>query len=318
MSNKPFLERVLEHWPAKILSLMTAILLFAFYQLNRLEERPLAVPLRVTRNEDLAPSSPYPRTVRLVLKGESNSIFAVQEEDLEAVLDLSNFHAEGVYRVPVTIEKKGSAVGIDPLEIRVDPSDVAVALEQRLQRSVPIVPSFRGFLDPGYELASSELTPQTAEIEGPASLVRKAVDVTTEFIELSGRSEDFTTTVRLQRRDPLLSFSGSESVEFHATVQKALAYRSFEGLSIKVEHLAEGLALSGDLPAGTLRIVGSRNDLSFVAPSEDVLYVDMSSILDPGIYTVPVGVRVPEGINAEAWTPAAVTLSVVRSSEAKR
>ncbi len=318
MSRKSVPERILENWPAKILSFAAAVLLFSFHQLNRLEERPLAIPLRVERNEDMSPSSPYPRTVRVVLKGEANSIFAVQEGDLEAILDLSGLHAEGVYRVPVTIEKRGSALGIDPLEIRIDPSEVAVALEQRLVRSVPIVPSFRGFLDSGYELASSELIPQTAEIEGPATLVRKATDVTTEFVELSGRSEDFSVTVRLQRRDPLLSFTGSETVEFRATIRKAVAYRSFEGLGIKIEALADGLSVSGEIPPGTLRVVGSRNDLSFLVPPEDVLYADLSFISGPGVYTVPVGVRVPEGVTAEAWTPAALTLVVERTEEEAR
>ena len=49
-----------------------------------------------------------------MLKGEANSIFAVQEGDLEAILDVSGFKAEGVYRVPVVVEKLGSAFGIDP------------------------------------------------------------------------------------------------------------------------------------------------------------------------------------------------------------
>lgn len=318
MTSKPLFERILENWPAKILSFMAAVLLFSFHQLSRLEERPLAIPLRLERNEDLSPSSPYPRTVRIVLKGEANSIFAVQENDLEAILDVSGFHAEGVYRVPVVIEKRGSAFGIDPLEIRVDPSEVAVALEQRIVRSVPIVPSFRGFLDPGYELASSELIPQTADIEGPASLVRKATDVTTEFIELSGRSADFSTVVRLQRRDPLLSFSGSDTVEFRAKIQKALAYRSFEGLSIRIEGLTAELTISGDLPQGSLRVVGTRNDLSFLVPPEGTLYADLSRITEPGVYTVPVGVRVPAEVNAETWAPAALTLAVIRSTEAVR
>lgn len=318
MSRKPFLERVLENWPAKILSFMTAVLLFSFNQLNRLEERPMAVPLRLVGSADLAPSSAYPRTVRIVLKGEANSIFAIQEGDLEAVLDLSEFKAEGVYRVPVVVEKRGSAFGIDPLEIRVDPSEVAIALERRITRSVPVVPSFRGFLDPGYELASSELLPPTAEIEGPASLVRKATDATTEFIELSGRSEDFTALVRLQQRDPLLGFTGPGTVEFRAKIQKALAYRSFEGLPIQLEGLAQGLAVAGELPVGSLRVAGSRNDLSTLAPPPDVLYTDLSLIDEPGVYTVPVGVRVPSGINPETWSPAAVTLAVVRSSEASR
>lgn len=318
MSRKPLLERILENWPAKILSFMAAVLLFAFNQLNRLEERPLALPLRVMGNPDLAPASAYPRTVRIVLKGEANSIFAVQEGDLEAILDLSEFKAEGVYRVPVVVEKRGSAVGIDPLEIRVDPSEVAIALEQRITRSVPIVPSFRGFPEPGFELASSELVPPIAEIEGPASLVRKATEVTTEFIELSGRSSDFSTTVRLQQRDPLLGFTGPGTVEFRAKIQKALAYRSFEGLSIHVEGLNPGLAVTGEIPPGTLRVAGARNDLSVLAAPTDALYVDLSLIDEPGVYTVPVGVRVPAGVNPEAWTPGAVTLAVVRSSEVSR
>ena len=318
MSRKPFLERILENWPAKILSFMAAVLLFSFNQLNRLEERPLAVPLRLMGSEDLAPSSAYPRTVRIVLKGEANSIFAVQEGDLEAVLDLSEFKAEGVYRVPVVVEKRGSAVGIDPLEIRVDPSEVAIALEQRITRSVPVVPSFRGFPDPGFELASSELVPPTAEIEGPASLVRKATDVTTEFIELSGRSEDFSAVLRLQQRDPLLGFTGPGTVEFRAKIQRALAYRSFEGLPIRLEGLAPGLAVAGELPSGTLRVAGARNDLSFLTPAPDALYADLSLIDEPGVYTVPVGIRVPSGVSPEAWTPGAVTLAVVRSSEVSR
>ncbi|GAB1456978.1 hypothetical protein MASR2M48_22860 [Spirochaetota bacterium] len=47
MMSKPRLERLLADWPAKILSLAGAVALFFFYQLNRLEERPLSVPLTV-------------------------------------------------------------------------------------------------------------------------------------------------------------------------------------------------------------------------------------------------------------------------------
>ncbi|HSV56524.1 MAG TPA: CdaR family protein [Magnetospirillaceae bacterium] len=318
MSRKPFPERILENWPAKILSFMAAVFLFSFNRLNRLEERPMALPLRVVAASDLAPASPYPRTVRVVLKGEAHSIFAIQEGDLEAVLDISPFRAEGVYRIPVVVEKRGSAYGIDPLEIRVDPADIAISLEQRISRSVAIVPSFRGFLDPGYELAASELTPQIVEIEGPASLVRLAEDVTTESIELSGRREDFSKTVRILLRDALLSIKGPGTVEFRASIQRSVAFRSFEGLNLSVEHLAPGLAVAGELPAGTLRVVGPRDDLSFLVPLDGTLHLDLGFIAEPGVYTVPVKVRVPAGIAADAWTPGAVTLTIVAAAEVSR
>jgi len=107
------LERLLADWPAKILSLAGAIALSYFYQINKLEERPMSVPLVVVTNDDFVPASQYPRTVRLVLRGESNAIYAVLEGDIEATLDLRGYTGAGVWRVPVRVEKRGSALGID-------------------------------------------------------------------------------------------------------------------------------------------------------------------------------------------------------------
>ncbi len=65
MRNRDFLGRVLADWPAKVLSLCAALLLFFFYQLNRLENRPLSVPLEVKVGADFVPASQYPRSVRV-------------------------------------------------------------------------------------------------------------------------------------------------------------------------------------------------------------------------------------------------------------
>jgi YbbR domain-containing protein len=310
------LDKILENWPAKILSLAAAVTLFFTYQLNRLEERPLSVPLRVSTNDEFVPASQFPRTVRLVIRGEPNAIFAVLEGDLEAILDLTPFTSPGVQRVPVTIEKRGSALGIDPLEFRIEPSEVALNLEQRAVRELQIVPSFRGFLEPGYELTGFKVTPPRIEVVGPASLLARLDDVTTEPIELTGRSEGFQLRIKVTEKDPLVSYLSSDVVEFSAEVRRAIVFKTFQDIPIKASELAPGLAVRGNLPIGSVRVSASRTELENFIPSAGVLQVDLSEIDQPGTYTLAVVPHFPAGFQVESWLPMVVALNVVADGAA--
>lgn len=316
MRNKGFWARAFSDWPAKVLSFAAALLLFFFYRLNRLEERYLSVPLSVQMNEEYVPASQYPRSVRVTLRGESNALYAIQEEDLRAVLDLSSERGEGVAKAPVLIEKRGNALGIDPLEILAEPPEIAVAMERKVSRIVPITPSFRGYLEPGYELVSFDFSPAEVEIAGPASAVARVADVATDSIELSGRREDFTVKTRLARRDPLILVVGSDAVEFSAAVQQSLAVKTFDSLEIGVLGLSEGLELEEPLPFGSLKIQSSKADLRGYEPAAGVLYVDFSSVRRPGAYTLPVAASLPPDFAVDSYLPATVAVRLVAKKEA--
>ncbi|MBN2874417.1 MAG: hypothetical protein JXM71_04925 [Spirochaetales bacterium] len=308
--SRPILDRLLADWPAKVLSIAGAVALFFFYQLNKLEERPLSVPLVVVAHEDFVPASSYPRTVRLVLRGETNAIYAVLEDDLEATLDLRGYTSAGVWRVPVRVEKRGSALGIDPLEISVDPSDVALSIEARVVKEIQVVPSFRGYLEPGYELAGFSIAPSRIEVSGPASVMEGIVDVSTEPIELTGRAEDFTARVRIVSRDPLVEYLFSDLVEFSATVQQALIYRSYQDIPVSYSGLQEGLEVTTPPPLGSARVAASSSELESFVPAPGALDVDLSGVAEPGVYTLAVVPRFPEGFDVSSWLPMALTLTV--------
>jgi hypothetical protein len=317
LPNNGLARRLLANWPAKVLSLAAALLLFAFYRLNRLEDRYISVPLSVSMNDEYVPSSQYPRSVRATLRGESNALFAIQEDDVRASLDLSGLRAEGRYRMPVQVERRGSALGVDPLEIRTDPAEVSVSLEKRTAKSVPVTPSFKGFLEPGYELVSFELVPSKVDISGPASAIARATDVQTDFIELAGRSSDFIVKARLIKKDGLLSISGPDSVEFRAIVQRSLAIKSFEGVPLAAEGLQAGLALASPLPAGKLRVRSSTVEISGFAPQAGVLFADLSEIRKPGSYRAKVFSRAPDGFTIEGFEPDSVQVVVVAAGEGR-
>ncbi|MDA8424728.1 MAG: CdaR family protein [Treponema sp.] len=310
MSTKGFWARMTANWPAKVLSLAAALLLFFFYRLNRLEDRYISAPLSVIMNDEFVPSSQIPRTVRITLRGDSNSLFKIQDDDLRASLDLSQFHGEGVFRAPVHIEQRDTALGVDPLMIQVEPAEVAVNLERKLTRTVPVTPTFRGFLDPGYELVSFDITPPEVEITGPASAVNRSSDVSTDFIELTGRNSDFDVAVRLVKKDSLISLTGPDTVDFRAVVQKSLAVRTFEGLDIVPTGLADSLSVVSVMPKGIVTVRSSTSDISGFQPAPGVLSLDCSSVRGPGTYTLTVVASVPDGYTLERYEPKTVTVVV--------
>lgn len=311
MNKRSFRSRLLADWPAKVLSLAAAVLVFAFYRLNRLEERYVSVPLSVSVGEEFVPATALPRSVRLSLRGESNAIVAILEEDLRASIDLSHATGEGILKAPVVVERRGTALGVDPLEIVADPPEIAVMLERKLRKVVPVTPSFRGYLGPGYELSSFTLSPAEAEVSGPASAVERVIDLSTDAIELSGKNQDFHEEVRVFAKDPLVQVSGKGTAAFSAVISQATDYRSFEAVQVQLAGLAPGLALAEPLPACSLRLRAAPALLKdFVLPSGAVV-LDLSSVARPGLYTLPLDTSLPEGVALDSIQPAALTLRVI-------
>ena len=309
--NKGFWNRAIENWPAKLFCLAAAILLFFFYRLYSLSERAVSVALTVKSNDEFVPANQIPSNIRLTLRGDREAIDGIAESDLSAYIDLSNLRREGVHHASVQIEKKGSALGIDPLEIQADPSGFNLTMEKRASRVIPVTPQFRGYLEPGYELVSFDFSPSEVEVSGPASAVARMQEVSTDYIDLSGRKADFTERTRLLKKDPLVNISTTESIEFRATVQKSLAVKSFETVPISLLNLSEGLEPETAVPMGTLRLQSSKADLRGFDLPEGALSVDFSEIKKPGTYTLPVLAQVPGDFALQSFTPTEITITLV-------
>ncbi len=315
MNVRKFLDGLVANWAAKVLALAAAIVLFMFHRMSALEERFFSVPLRVQTDGALVPASSYPRMVRITLRGEANNVFPIMEEDIEAYLDLAKYKSEGVYKAPVLIRKKGTATGIDPLEVHVEPLEVAVAVERKLAKTVPVTPSFRGYLEPGYELATYVVEPSHVEISGPTSVVDRVTDVTTDFVELSGRKEDFAVKVKIINRDSLLSIRGEGQVEFRGTIQQSVMIRTLEHLPIVISGLPDGFIARPQVNFGSVKLQGSQNDLESYVPDASFLSLDCSDVTDSGMYLLPLVVSAPPNFSVVRYDPLEVAVEVVRSED---
>ena len=221
MDNKKLLAKITDKWPAKVLSVAAALILFTFHQMSTMETRFFSAPLLVETGMDFVPASSYLTDIRVSIRGEANKIYPILDEDIEVYIDLKHYTTEGAYQVPVQIRKKGSALRVDPLEITVDPLEIPLRLERRVSRNTPIRPVFRGAVAAGFELISYSLNPAGVAAEGPRSAMESVMNFQTDIIDLEGRNEDFIWLVNIINQDPFIVIRGNRITEFHGIVRRS-------------------------------------------------------------------------------------------------
>jgi hypothetical protein len=257
--------------------------------MSTLEERFFSVPLNVETKGNLTPSSSYPRMIRVKVRGDPNSIYPILEDDIEAYADFEKYDSPGTYHSPVQIRKKGTALGIDPLEIAVEPLEISLSLDHRISKFVPLTANIRGRLDSGYSLSSYTLNPTQVIIDGPSELIGGTSELYTDFIDLDGRTGDFSMMVNILNRDPLIIIRGNGITEFRGFISRIIPVRNIADIPIRLRGLDERFTGQSEIRAGSVHLEGrSQIELDKFIPPLNFLYVDCSEISEPGSYSLPV------------------------------
>ncbi|MFP3042933.1 hypothetical protein LQZ19_14030 [Treponema primitia] len=311
----PMLAKIAENWPAKVISIALAIMLFVFHRMSLQEERFFSVPLSVETDTSLTPAGPYPGLIGITLRGDANTIYPILEDDIQAYIDLNKYTEPGTYRAPVQIRKKGTALRAEALEISVDPLEVILSLDERLSKTISIKANFSGALEPGYELGEYTLDPAHVVIEGPKGLLTDVSDLFTNSIELTGRSVDFSTTVRILNQQPLLSIRGNGLIEFHGVIREQLRIQNFENIPIRINNLDEQFAGELEISAGSIRIEGGQTTFNKIKPQDVSLYVECSSIDSIGEYLLPVSALFPAMFTLMRQDPENVLIQIRRRQQ---
>jgi len=313
--NNKLLIKIIENWPVKVLSVALAVILFAFNRMNTLTTRPLSVPLTIETSAALVPASAYPQNVRVNLRGEDEGVKSISENDIEAFVDLSRYEDGGMYSAPVQVRKKGSALGIEPLEIAVYPPKISVQLDQRISRTIPLTAAIRGRASDGFDLVSYTLSPQEVAVAGPRGLLESLVELETDSIELDGRNTDFTAVVTIVNPSPLFVLRGNATAEFSCLIRPSVSVRSIEDIPIIL------IALNADFDAdtggktGSVRIEGTQSALDTFQPPPEFFTVDCSSISRPGTYTLPVAIDLGQNFSLIRREPEDLSVTVTLKEE---
>lgn len=315
MRISTYVDRLWNNWPVKTLALAVAVLLFFFNQVISLDETVLSVALEVATAENLAVADELPETVRVRVRGDESVVQMISASDFVATVRAADITVAGEYRLPVFVERRTSARDLGPLDLFVEPDSVRVTLDDRVTETVRVVPEIRGFPARGYELVQTFVTPAEVEIEGPKRFVDGRETVATEPIDLSGRTSSFTLRLSISPPNPFIAVRGGSTVEYRAVFQPRIVGMTFTDVPIDILSLFPGLSLAGVSELPSVEVEGPLLDVEQLVISDIRIEADLAAITQPGSYTVPLEVTLPDDVSLIAVSPSEVTVEITGLSE---
>jgi YbbR domain-containing protein len=181
--------------------------------------------------------------------------------------------------------------------VTVDPPRVETKVtvqQQDISLQVPVVASLQGSVADGYNIVGVVVDPGTVPITGSLEATQALASVSTESVELSNLTRDFTRTVRL--RLP----SGVQSARDTVTVRVRIAPAQGEilvSVAPQASNVPDGLTASFQTSAITVRLAGDLPALKTVTPGTIRATVNASGLpegvksLEPEISNLPQGVQ---------------------------
>ncbi|AGT44672.1 CdaR family protein [Treponema pedis] len=304
------IEKLLENWPAKVLSFVFALVLVQFYKNSLLEKRYFSVPLIIENSGDLVPSAAIPRMVKVSIWGEAAGISTIREDDIVAYLDFSSIPSEGEHEIPIRTRRQGLALDISPLEITVEPSEIKLNLEKSVSKRLNVKLTFKGFPEQNYEVYETVIDPPSIEVTGPESIVSKMEDIFTNSIQIENKRTGFSGTTDLLNPDPIILIAGNSRISYSVKIREMLEIKTFMDINLYFDGLADKFEIAAQVPLGNVTIKGAKTAVSAWKPSINTLRVSCGNIVKPGIYSLPVQAVIPGKLELVDANPKNIQIEV--------
>lgn len=124
-----FFQMLIDNWQVKVLSLLTALLLYLLAQNAGMVQREMHTEILIKTPPGIVLADPSPREAEIKLRGPREQIYAVRPGQIELAADFTHVEEPGVYRGRVNILDTHITDLIRPLEIDYQPRQIEVQLE---------------------------------------------------------------------------------------------------------------------------------------------------------------------------------------------
>ena len=276
------------HLGLKLLALGLAVLLWIVVSGEATVERGLSVPLELQNfppNLELQIKPPSNIDVRV--RGGSGALSRLLPADIVAVLDL-RAAAPGQRLFHLTPDQVRVPFGVEIAQIT--PTTVAMVFEKSATKRVPIVPQIEGKPAPGFVVGRMTSDPETVEIIGPESAVKRAAAALTEPISVAGTRDRVSGTVTVGMLDAALRLNASRTAVVNVQIIPAPLERNLRGLPVHWRNLAPNLTAQFVPATVDVAIRGGRESLNRIRADDLSAYVDVSGV-GVGEYLLPVHVE---------------------------
>ena len=290
MIKSSFIRRLFYNWHIKLISLALAFILWKYVDSLNEKERYLNVRLNVKNiPQGYVIVNEIPKYVRIVVKGKDEYLSVIDSSNFNAFIDLKNFPGVAS-EVPVKIEKANVPRNI--LIKDVNPSSVAVKIEQLEEKVVTVEPVVVGKPKKGYLVEDILINPSTAKIKGPSSEIKSIGKIYTKEIDINniGLNASFNVPLIINQY-PNVKIVGNNYVNVIIKIVEKYNLLEINDIQLKFLNLKKNFVL---VPKNVYVDVKVRIPvrLSNVVSKNDILaYVDCTDLERAGKFILPIQIK---------------------------
>lgn len=315
-SNR-FWKFLIENWPAKVICILLAVLLYMIGKITTLDKNVLMVPLDVTNTGNLTYTNTLPKKIRVSFRGEATEVSLLQEKDFHVFIDTTPYVTEGSYKVPVQILLSETAAMIEPLEIKLSPESIQLDLDRKITDLKPVRINTSGKCAKGFKVESLRVEPELVQISGNSLQVDGMEYLETNVINLEGKKNSFTQKTKILNLNPQLAVTGNTDFTVNVNIIPIVEEKKIEISELYYLGLTTSLVVEKNDEKYSVTISGNQNELENFNFSPRSVYLDCSDIFKTGEYELPLNVILPEQFELKKIEPVNVKIKVIKAPSEK-
>ncbi|MBO4318917.1 MAG: hypothetical protein J5857_00410 [Treponema sp.] len=317
MKIRQLLDKLLNNWPAKVICLALALLLYFFYNLSLLDKKTFTLLVSTVENGQMtcATDKNAIKSVKVTVHAKQEQLAGINEDDLNAYIDISSQTEEGTFDFPVLIETSPRLKLMDPLEITSVPENIKTTVEEKKFKYLPVKTSIVGTPSRGYEVLSVTVLPTYARIDGPRSIVDSLSQIYTGAIDIDGIYRSTEYDVPLINENQYLTLKETQNVKVTVDLVQSQTSTTFSQVQVTFIGLPDTLYVANGPFSVSLNLTGTVLAFERLSESQILALANCSSVTEAGEYDIPIDITVPSGIQVDAQSFHSVHLKIESSME---
>jgi YbbR domain-containing protein len=281
---------------AKIVAVLFAVFLWLHVTAQQEEKQSFRVPLALAAVPDsLTIIHAVPEFLEVTIQGARSTLLRLRLLGrLKASVDLS-MATRGRVDIPLSAAILKLSQELDPRNVTVDnPKTLSLNFERVLVKSVPVKIAYRGEIPRDIIIMDRPvIIPEKVQVRGAASIVKTISFVTTEEMEVPGKSGRITNEVGLQIGGAEVILS-PDRVLVEMEIKKR-AVRTLANIPPTLLRDDDQLTLSYTPRVVSLTVEGPEDIVGGIV-SDDVSVILNITTKVPGVHSIQPEVIVPPGI----------------------
>jgi len=197
---------LLHNLQLKLISLSLALLLWIALNSEPKSEIGFNLPLEFRNSPGKVEVIGTVDSVEVRVSGSSSLVKRIEASNLSVSIDLSDWSfGERTY----TLGESSVSVPFGISVSKITPNKVRLRFEPTEHKIVDIHPKIIGKPQEGYEVTAITCAPNQTQLEGPASHLVSVQDISTDSLDISGRSSNLSSKLHLFVDDPLVRLIGN-------------------------------------------------------------------------------------------------------------